>query len=227
MTDKRFKADFHIHSEYSMDCESPIEKIIERCQKMGINCVAIADHGTAEGGLKMAKIAPFTVIVAEEVLTTSGEIMGMFLKETVPSGLSLQQSVKLIKKQGGLVNVPHPFDTFPRTGLGLEALEEIAGDINLIEAFNARSPYRQPSSQALAFARKHLIPTSAGSDAHTLGEIGNAIVEMPAFSSKDEFLAALSKGMIRGHKTSFISRLEGLMTKVKNHSYKKQSRGGE
>jgi len=208
-----------------MDCQSLIEKIIARCQQLNINCVAIADHGTAEGGLKMRKIAPtsLTIIVAEEVLTTSGEIMGMFLTETVSSGLSLRQSIELIKKQGGLVNVPHPFDTFPRTGLGLEALEEIAGDIDLIEAFNARSPYHQPSSQALAFAKKHCIPTSAGSDAHTLGEIGNAFVEMPPFSSRDDFLAALARGIIKGHKTSLTSRIENLLTKIKNHSIKKQT----
>ena len=75
------KADLHIHTRYSMDCQTPLEKIIERCQELGINCIAIADHGTAEGGLELQKIAPFKVIVAEEILTTHGEIMGMFLKE--------------------------------------------------------------------------------------------------------------------------------------------------
>ena len=86
------KADFHIHTEYSMDCETPLNKIIERCLKVGINCIAIADHGTAEGGLRIQSMAPFPVIVAEEILTPDGEIMGMFLKETIPSGFSLTQS---------------------------------------------------------------------------------------------------------------------------------------
>ena len=73
------KADLHIHTEYSMDCKMPLSQVIERCQQKGINCVAIADHGTVEGALKMQAIAPFKVIVAEEILTPHGEIMGMFL----------------------------------------------------------------------------------------------------------------------------------------------------
>lgn len=221
MTDKRLKADLHIHSQYSMDCQTPLDKIIKRCQAQGIGCVAIADHGTAEGGLRLARIAPFTVIVAEEVLTTSGEIMGMFLKETVPSGYSLRESIKLIKAQGGLVNVPHPFDTFPRSGLGLEALEEVAGELDLIEAFNARSPYPQPSTKALEFALKHRLPTSAGSDAHTAGEIGNAFIEMPAFSGKDGFLSALAKGTIAGHKTSPLVHFASMWAKIKSGKTKK------
>lgn len=222
MTDNQLKADLHIHSEYSMDCQTTLDRIIERCLELGINCIAIADHGTAEGGLKLAKIAPFTVIIAEEVLTTSGEIMGMFLKETVPSGLSLSQSIELIKAQGGLVNVPHPFDTFPRSGIGQEALEKVAGGIDLIEVFNARSPYRQPSSKALAFAKKHGVAITAGSDAHTVGEIGNAFIEMPAFSGKDEFLAALVHGAIIGHKPSLMVHFASLWAKIRSRADKRQ-----
>ncbi|MFH0942127.1 MAG: PHP domain-containing protein [Chloroflexota bacterium] len=216
MSDKLFRADLHIHSEYSMDCQTSLGRIIARCLELGINCVAIADHGTAEGGLKMAKVAPFTVIVAEEVLTTSGEIMGMFLKETIPSGLSLSRSIELIRAQGGLVNVPHPFDTLPRSGLGLETLEEIADEIDVIEAFNARSPFPQPSRRALAFASKHGVATSAGSDAHTPREIGNAFIEMPAFSGKDDFLAALARGTISGHKTSPLVHFASLWAKIRS-----------
>src|SRR3989304_5927036 len=94
-----------------MDCDTPLDKIVRRCQELRINCVAIADHGTAEGALEMQKLAPFKVIVAEEVLTTQGEIMGMFLKETIPGGLTPAETVKRIRDQGGLVNIPHPFET--------------------------------------------------------------------------------------------------------------------
>jgi predicted metal-dependent phosphoesterase TrpH len=70
------KADLHIHTEYSLDCDTPIEKIVERCQELGINCLVVADHGTVEGAVQMKKFAPFQIIVAEEILTTQGEIMG-------------------------------------------------------------------------------------------------------------------------------------------------------
>ena len=93
------KADLHIHTKYSFDCDTPLEQIINRCLEVGISCIAIADHGTIEGGLKMQSIAPFSVIVAEEILTPYGEIMGMFLKEGIPSGLSIEQVISRIRAQ--------------------------------------------------------------------------------------------------------------------------------
>ena len=109
------KADFHIHTKYSMDCHNELKDIIERCQKLGLTCIAIADHDAVEGGLELQKMAPFKVIVAEEVLTHQGEVMGMFLKKRIASGIPLQQAIAAIKEQGGLVNIPHPFD--PMRGL--------------------------------------------------------------------------------------------------------------
>src|SRR4030042_5447133 len=123
------KADLHIHTRYSMVCQTPLEKIISRCQELGINCIAIADHGTAEGALKMQEISPFKVIVAEQILTTEGEIMGMFLKETIPSGITPQEAVKRIHEQGGLVNIPHPFETLRGSALKDKSIDEIAADI--------------------------------------------------------------------------------------------------
>ncbi|MFH1639036.1 MAG: PHP domain-containing protein [Chloroflexota bacterium] len=195
------KADLHIHSEYSMDCDVPLEKIIARCLELGINCIAISDHGTAEGALKMQSIAPFLVIVAEEILTPQGEIMGMFLKETIPSNQPLPDVIASIRAQGGLVCAQHPFDTIIRPGLGQKAVEEIAGQLDLVEVFNARSTLAQSSKKALRFAQKHHLPGSAGSDAHTLGEIGNACIEMPEFTDQKSFLEALSQGRVCGHLT--------------------------
>ena len=209
------KADLHIHTEYSMDCNTPLDKIIERCLEIGINCIAIADHGTAEGALKMQGIAPFPVIVAEEILTPYGEIMGMFLKETIPSGLSVEQTISQIKAQGGLVCIPHPFDTFRRTGLDGRALEEIVGQIDVIEVFNSRSPLLRSSAKAQIFAQKYGIPGSAGSDAHTPGEIGNAYVEMPEFNGKNDFLNALAKGKIFGYRTNPFVHFGSLWARVR------------
>ncbi len=132
------KADLHIHTKYSMDCQTPLDKIISRCQELGINCIAIADHGTAEGALEMQKIAPFKVIVAEEILTTHGEIMGMFLKETIPSGITPQEAIKRIRAQGGLVNIPHPFETIRGSALKDVMIDEIAKDIDIMEVLNSR-----------------------------------------------------------------------------------------
>jgi len=210
------KADLHMHSQYSMDCNMPLEKIIERCQGVGVNCIALCDHGTAEGALKLREIAPFRVIVAEEVLTPHGEIMGMFLEETIPSGLSVPEVISRIRAQGGLVCIPHPFDTFRHSALKSQVIEEIADQIDIFEVLNARGILGRDSARAEAFAAKHGLVRSAGSDAHTPREIGNAYVEMPEFEGRDDFLEALKKGKISGRRTSPLVHFASLWARIKS-----------
>jgi len=209
------KADLHIHTEYSGDCNTPLEKIVGRCLEIGINCIAICDHGTAEGALRMREIAPFPVIVAEEILTPHGEIMGMFLEETIPSRLSVEQTISRIRAQGALVCIPHPFDTFRQSALRGNIIEEIAEQIDIIEVFNSRTLIPRDSAKALAFALKYGIAQSAGSDAHTHYEIGNAYVEMPEFNGKDDFLQALEKGNISGHRTTPLIHFASVWARLK------------
>jgi len=187
-----------------MDCDMALDKIINRCLETGINCIAIADHGTIEGALKMQSIAPFPVIIAEEILTPHGEIMGMFLKEEISSGLSAEETISRIRAQGGLVCLPHPFDTLRQSALGNNIREELVEQIDIVEVFNARTIFPRSSNKALTFAQKYGIPGSAGSDAHTLHGIGNTYVEMPEFNGKDDFLQALARGKIFGHKTNLL-----------------------
>ncbi len=209
------KADFHIHTGFSMDSSMTPEMVIERCREMGINCIAVADHGTADGGLVLKKLAPFPVIVAEEVLTDHGEVMGMFLEETVPSGIAFADAIARIKEQGGLVCLPHPFDTFRGLRIDMRELESYAGQIDVIEVFNARSTFQRDSARALAFARKHDIACSAGSDSHTPEEIGHTYVEMPEFTGRDGFLAALRQGKIVSHKSSFAVHFGSTWARLK------------
>ena len=194
----------------------PLEKIVSRCQETGVNCVALCDHGTAEGGLGLRKIAPFTVIVAEEILTPHGEIMGMFLEETIPSGLSVEETLSRIKAQDGLVCIPHPFDIFRQSALRNNIIEEIAEQIDVVEVLNSRAVLDKTLAKALAFASKYGITQSAGSDAHTPYEIGNAYVEMPEFKGKDDFLKALTKGKIGGHKTTPFIHFASIWARLKN-----------
>lgn len=210
------RADLHIHTRYSMDCNTPLDKIISRCHETGINCVAIADHGTAEGALKMQRLAPFPVIVAEEILTPHGEIMGMFLQETIPSGLSVEESISRIKAQDGLVCIPHPFDRMRHSGLDGNILETIADQIDIIEVFNSRSLTHQPSAKSQLFAEKYGIAQSAGSDAHLVSEIGKACVEMPEFNGRDDFLQALARGRICGQRTNPITHFASTWTRLIN-----------
>ncbi len=209
------KADLHIHTKYSMDCTTPLEKIIKRCQELKITCIAIADHGTAEGGLEMQKIAPFKVIVAEEILTTQGEIMGMFLKETIPSGITPQEAVKRIREQGAVVNIPHPFETIRGSALKDNTIDEIAADIDLMEVLNSRSPFPANTNKARAFAEKHNIPGGAGSDAHIIAEIGNAYIEIPDFNTPAEFLKSVAQGKIYGKRSNIFVHVPTTLARLK------------
>lgn len=219
------KADLHIHSEYSMDCDTPLERIIQRCRELEINCIAIADHGTAEGALKMQKIAPFTVIAAEEIMTTQGEIMGMFLQETIPSGLTPQETVKRIREQGALVNIPHPFERMRGSALKDRAIEEIAAQIDIMEVLNSRSPLPANSNKAKAFAKEHGIVPGVGSDAHTTFEIGNAYIIMPEFNGPQEFLKALSQGKIYGKRSGMKVHLFSGWARIKSKLLSRRKRG--
>ncbi|MBA7601238.1 hypothetical protein ES703_08305 [subsurface metagenome] len=210
------KADFHIHTTYSMDCEMSLEDIIARCLKTEINCIAVSDHGTVEGALKMQSLAPFKVIVGEEILTHNGEIMGIFLKEGISSGIPIEEAISRIKAQDALVCLPHPFDPFRGLRLNNNRLEKLAEQIDIIEVFNARSPLSGPTTKAQTFAMKYDLPGIAGSDAHSANEIGYTYVEMSEFNTKDEFLQALRKGKISTRKASYLVHLFSTWAKLKN-----------
>ena len=201
-----------------MDCTTPLEEIIKACQRKGLNCIALADHGTIEGAVKLQELAPFKVIIAEEILTTNGEIMGMFLTRQVPSGLSMKESIRLIKEQGGLLCAQHPFDKVRPDSLNAEVMEQIALEIDLVEIFNARNPLRNSSVLAAKFAREHNLPGCAGSDAHSAYEIGVTYVELPEFKGAEDFLQALRQGKITGRRTSPIGRLSSLTARFKKNT---------
>ena len=109
------RADLHMHSHFSPDSEVSPEAMAKRCADVGLDYVAVTDHNTIEGSLAVREIAPFGVIIGEEVASASGEITGLFLNETIPAGLTALQTVERIKDQVGLVSIPHPFDRFLST----------------------------------------------------------------------------------------------------------------
>jgi predicted metal-dependent phosphoesterase TrpH len=195
------KADFHIHTAYSRDCTMSLEQIIARCLEVGINCLAVADHNAIEGAIKLKEMAPFPIIVSEEILTSDGEIIGMFLTQEIPRKLSAKETVARIKAQGGLVCIPHPCDRLRFSVFRNQVFEDIMPEVDIIEVFNARSLVPGSSARAWELARKYGKLASAGSDAHTPSEIGNACVEMPEFNGKDEFLTSLAQGKISGNKS--------------------------
>jgi len=218
-----WRADLHVHTRYSFDCRTSLDETITAALGCDLGCLAIADHATTEGALALQKIAPFAVIVAEEVLTPFGEIMGMFLKETIPSPLSIEDTVARIKGQGGLVCIPHPFDRL-RGGSALNdsRLLEIIDQIDIIEVFNARTLMPGANVRSRRLALKHSKPGSAGSDAHTPAEIGNAYVEMDEFRTPAEFLKSLATGKVVGRQTNPLARISSTIAKVGRRETKRR-----
>ena len=213
------KADLHIHTCYSVDCLTPLEKIVERCIERGINCIAVADHNTIAGALRLREIAPFKVIVAEEILTVVGEIMGLFLSENVARGLSPQETISRIRSQGGLVAIPHPFGRSLPWHPNVLVSAEILSQVDIIEAFNSRTPFSGSIRRAAMLAKEQGKPASAGSDAHTLGEIGRAYVEMPEFDGPHDFLNSLAQGRIFGRKSSYLAHLASTWARIRKCTF--------
>lgn len=209
------KADLHIHTLYSMDCATSLEQVIARCISIGINCLAVTDHNTITGALKLKQIAPFTIIIGEEIQTLEGEIIGLFLNQEIPSRLSAEETIARIKAQDGLVCIPHPYDRLRLSIFRNRAFESIMPHVDIIEVFNARSLSPNSSSKAWQLARKYGKLASAGSDAHTPSEIGNAYVEMPDFKDKEEFLSSLARARISGNRSSPAVHLASTWARLK------------
>jgi predicted metal-dependent phosphoesterase TrpH len=200
-----------------MDCGTSLEEIIETCQKLGISCVAIADHGTIEGALKLREIAPFKVIVAEEIMTPDGEIMGLFLEESIPSGVSADEAVAAIKAQGGLVGIPHPFDSLRGSAIDSQVLQRLVslGHVDALEVLNSRSILGRGLALARLFAEKYRLAKMAGSDAHSPSEIGHAYLEMPQFEGRDDFLDAIVRGKVYGGRSNPLVHFRSLANKLR------------
>lgn len=210
------RADLHIHTCHSMDSATRVEQVVQRCAKVGINCVAIADHGTTAGGIALKKIAPFKVIVAQEILTTEGEIIGLFLDHDIPGRIPPLEAIDRIRDQGGLVYLPHPCDRIRESILLNERMLEILPQVDAIEVFNSRALPPDANSRASAIAMEHNIAKGAGSDAHTPLEIGNAWVEMPDFQDNAGFLRSLAQGQIVGKRSNPLHRFSSVWARISN-----------
>lgn len=197
------KADLHVHTEYSGDCLTSIDRIISACRRRGIDCIAVTDHNEIRGALLLQEEAPFKVIVGEEIRTGRGEIIGYFLTKPVKPGLSPARTVEEIRKQGGLVCVPHPFDRLRSSRLDSAALAEIADEVDLIEVFNSRNVYNNDNIKAEEYARTRGIPVTVGTDAHWPWEIGRTYMNIPEFTDAASFrdglraVSAECQGLLR------------------------------
>jgi glycosyltransferase involved in cell wall biosynthesis len=209
--------DLHMHTDHSPDCATPVEVLLATARAEGLGAIAVTDHNEVSGALEaVRKASGVKVIVGEEVKTaTQGEVIGLFLHEKIPRGLTLEQTVAEIRRQGGLVYVPHPFDrlhSVPDYGHMLAILDEI----DAIEVFNPRVAISSFNEEAVRFAAKYRLIAGAGSDAHVAAGLGSVRVRMRDFDGPEEFLESLRDAEIQTKSTSllYVQALKFLETKA-------------
>jgi hypothetical protein len=221
---ERMKIDLHAHTQYSWDCATLITKIPERLIDQKIIFQAITDHNSMEGALALRDLVERSypqvhIIVGEEVMTSEGEIIGLFLEKHIQPGLSAQETIEEIRKQDGLVLLPHGFDPMKAFRLRASVREELSDQLDIIETFNARVNADRWNRAAFQFAHSHGLAMSAGSDAHTLRDLGTAWVEVPYLNIRtpQDLLLALQNGVPVGRRVHpGISLAYRLFTLTKN-----------
>jgi predicted metal-dependent phosphoesterase TrpH len=193
------RVDCHVHTAASGDAVTTIEELADRARQHDIDIVCITDHNVTSAAVAAAeRNIGVRVVVGEEIRTPDGDVIGLFLTERIPYVLPLAEVVSLVRGQGGLVYLPHPFDP-GRSSLG-GAAERLcaAGMADVIEIFNAKIEDHSRNGQAARLAAVHGVPAAAGSDAHDPDGIGAAYLDMPDFEGPAGFLDALPAAVITG-----------------------------
>ncbi|MDP2712450.1 MAG: PHP domain-containing protein [Solirubrobacteraceae bacterium] len=215
----RIDVDLHMHTDHSHDCATPVEVLLATAREQGLGAIAVTDHNEVSGALEAReKAARFgvKVIVAEEVKTADqGEVIGLFIEQKIPRGLSLAETVTEIKRQGGLVYVPHPFDRMHAVP-DYEHLLTIIEQIDAIEVYNPRVAIGSFNEEAQRFAAKYRILAGAGSDSHVAQGLGSVRVRMHDFEGAEEFLESLRTAEITTKPSSllYVQALKFLETKA-------------
>jgi predicted metal-dependent phosphoesterase TrpH len=212
------EVDLHMHTDHSPDCATPVEVLLETARDRGLGAIAITDHNEVSGALEARRIAEsmgdVKVIVGEEVKTAEqGEVIGLFLEQRIPKGMTMAETIAAIRAQGGLVYVPHPFDRFHSVP-DYEHLLEIVEEIDILEVFNPRVALTAFNEEAERFARKYRIVPGAGSDSHVAQGLGSVRLRIHDFDGPAEFLEAMRDADItRKHKNLvYVQALKLLQT---------------
>jgi len=188
------RVELHCHTIYSKDSLTTPRKLVETCERRGIDRVVVTDHNTIAGALLAKQIDPGRVIIGEEIMTTRGELLAFFVQEEIPPGLEPAQVLDRLKEQSAFISVSHPFDRWRKGHWQEQDLIAILPYLDAIETFNARCWLPSFNKEAANFAQTHNIPGTAGSDAHAAFELGKASMLLPEFETTNELRQSLQNG---------------------------------
>ncbi len=184
------RIDLHLHSRYSHDSSTSLEALIERCRELGLGRIALTDHNTVEGAVKLAQMAPSLTIVGEEAKTREGEVIGLFITRRIPPYMRPEEAMDVVHDMGGLTYLPHPLDR-ARSHFSPERVVQLASRVDIIETYN---PWCEPDANRAAaeLAADLGKVTATGSDSHGLLELGRSWMEIEEFDGVDDFLKKLA-----------------------------------
>ena len=201
-----------MHTSWSHDCSVPVADLLDHAEAEGLGAIAVTDHNVLGGALEAVELArgrDLVVIPGEEVKTDGqGEVIGLFLEEEIPRGMSFAETIDAIRSQGGLVYVPHPFDRMHSIPDSATLRRHLA-EIDVLEVYNARLLFEAYNDEALRFAKKYNLTMGAGSDAHVLQGVGTGALRMRAFEGPEEFLVSLRTAQVLRRPKSLVY-LQGL-----------------
>ncbi len=209
------RLDLHLHTRASWDCLSEPEAILARAREKGIDRVAMTDHNLLELSLDMHHRYPDRVIPGEEVRTREGiDVIGLYISSPIAKGTPAEKTCRMIREDGGIVYLPHPYAA-GKGGSGRYA-EALAPLVDVVEVFNARLHPGRLNEPAEALARDHEKLRGAGSDAHTVGEVGGGWVEVPFHENRPEaLLEAMAGGEVHGRTTPYLVHLASTWAKIR------------
>jgi glycosyltransferase involved in cell wall biosynthesis len=211
--------DLHMHTDHSPDCATPVDTLLAAAKGVGLGAIAVTDHNEISGAHEAAERANgIKVIVAEEVKTADqGEVIGLFIDQKIPRGLTLQETITEIRRQGGLVYVPHPFDRMHSVP-DYEHMLDVVEEIDAVEVFNPRVAFSAFNEEAARFAGKYRIAAGAGSDSHVAQGLGSVKIRMRDFDigEPEEFLESLREADIVRKRQSllYVQALKFIQTKT-------------
>ena len=212
---ERLRMDLHLHTAASWDCLSDPEAVLARAVALGYGRIAITDHNRLGLARRMAEAHPDRIVPGEEVRTAEGvDVIGLYLSEEIPKGTPAERTIEWIRSQGGIAYLPHPYAG--GKGGGGRLADLLAPSCDVVEVFNARLHDQEQNRKAEALAERHGTLRSAGSDAHTVGELGNAFVDLPPHPNRPDALrAALARARTGGTEASRLVHLASTWAKVR------------
>lgn len=214
-----YKIDLHTHSNTSPDGGITAAQYKKALDSGLLDAIAVTDHNDISLALQLHEELGDQIIVGEEIMTTHGEIIGLFLTHKVPAGLSPHDTVKHIKDQNGIVYIPHPFETF-RKGMDPRSLEEIVDFVDIVEVCNGRAFLQNRSSQAVVWTRLNQKDSAASSDAHGFKGLGRTFSDVSEMPTRENLLQLLDTAVLRTRNPSLRSLLY-----PKYHRMRKKIRG--